>query len=198
MRKTRFLTRLAATPLVVAVATGTGLLIGGVANAAPSPGAASTAIATATTLMVAPSGSFPEGLPVTLIATVTPPEVAGAVRFKDGDIDLGEPVPLAKSTSCTPGPRQPNSWGGWGLWGSWGQEAAGADDAPCPPGSEEETTTAAVMITWTLPAGPHSFTAEFTPTDPSAFESSISETVPFTVTPSIIPQLPSLVGTLHF
>ncbi len=189
MRKTRFLTRLASGALVVAVAAGGGLLMGGVANAAPPASSlgtvtASTLVATATTttLKVAPGGSFPEGLPVALIAIVTPPDAVGTVQFKDGDTNIGDPATVLKGTSCSFGTNQ---------------ETAVIEGAPCPPGSIQEITAAAFLITSTLTTGAHSLTAEFTPTDPSAFNSSASSPpVPFTVTPPILTEVSLLIDSI--
>ncbi|MGH3889579.1 MAG: Ig-like domain-containing protein [Pseudonocardiaceae bacterium] len=191
MRK-KFLTRLAARALVVAVAGGTWLLGGGVVNAEPPAGylgtvttsiATSTlaATATTTTLTAAPSGSFPEGLPVALIAIVTPPGVEGTVQFKEGDTNIDDPRTVLKSTSCS--------------FGS-DQRRTVIDGASCPPGSNEEITAAAFTLTPTLTAGTHSLTAEFTPTDPSAFDSSASPPVSFTVTPPITTELPRLIDSI--
>lgn len=175
MRKTRFMTRLAARALVVAVAIGGGLFIGGVANAATT---------TTTTLTVAPSGSFPEGLPVTLIAIVTPPDAEGVVQFKDGDTNIGGPVTVVKSTSCS-------------ISGNQGTTVI--NGTSCSSGSNQETSAAAFTTTSTLTAGTHSLTAVFTPTDTTKFSGSTSPTVPLTVTPPIfsglqLPLQPSFGG----
>jgi hypothetical protein len=179
--KTRFSTRLAAKVLVVAVAAGGGLLIGGVANAAP-PAASSAGSAvvndgkvTTTTLIVAPSGSFPEGFPVTLVAIVTPCAVTGKVQFKDRDKNIGDPVPAHPGIVVT--------------------NVGGHVDG---------NSRAAFTITSTLPPGPHSLTAVFTSADPSAHDSSTSPAVSLTVTPpltirwplSLPPILPFVFGGL--
>jgi Big-like domain-containing protein len=160
--KTRFLTRLAAKILVVAVATGGGLLIGGVANAAPpaTSSAMNAAVdngkATATTLIVAPSGSFSAGFPITLVAIVTPRAAAGKVQFKDGNTNIGDPVVAHPGTVVT--------------------NIGGHVDA---------NSRTAFTLTSTLPPGPHSLTAVFTPTDPSAYDPSTSPAVSLTVTPPL-------------
>ncbi|MGH3776737.1 MAG: hypothetical protein ACRDRR_13575 [Pseudonocardiaceae bacterium] len=186
MRKTRFLTWLAAGALVVAVATGGGLLMGGVANAAPPASSlgtvtASTLAATSTTtaLTVTPGGSFPEGLPVALIAIVTPPDAEGTVQFKDANI--GDPATVLKGTACSFGPNQ---------------ETTVIEGTPCPLGSNQEITAAAFTITSTLTAGSHSLTAEFTPANPSAFDPSASPPVPFTVTPPILSEVSFLLESI--
>lgn len=110
MGRTRFLTRLAARALVVAVAAGGGLLIGGVANAAPPATSSAVSLAvqddqddkeTTTTLSAAPSGSFPEDLPVTLVAIVRPRAAEGTVQFVDGDTNIGDPVPVRNGAAFT-------------------------------------------------------------------------------------------------
>jgi hypothetical protein len=105
--KTRFLTRLTARALVVTVAAGGGLLLGGAANAAPTVTSSAVGFvvnhdrATTTALVVAPSGWLPEGLPVSLVAIVTPRAAAGTVQFKDGNTDIGDPVAIRKGAAFT-------------------------------------------------------------------------------------------------
>ena len=87
VRKDRFFIRLATRIMVFAVAAMAGLLVGGVAHAALDDHS------TSTSLIVAPN-SFPQGLPVTLVALVRPRAAAGTVQFKDGDDKIGDPVPV--------------------------------------------------------------------------------------------------------
>jgi hypothetical protein len=58
------------------------------------------ATATSTTLTVAPSPAF-QGIPVLLIAHVTPANAAGTVQFKDGTTALGAPVRVTGGTAFT-------------------------------------------------------------------------------------------------
>jgi hypothetical protein len=50
--------------------------------------------ATATTLMVIPSGPVIQGTPLILVAQVAPANAAGTTQFKDGDSELGPPRPV--------------------------------------------------------------------------------------------------------
>ncbi|MGH3768694.1 MAG: Ig-like domain-containing protein [Pseudonocardiaceae bacterium] len=172
MGRTRILTRLAGGTLVVAVAAGGGLLLGGVADAAPlaassSVSAALAATGTTTTLIVAPS-SFPEGLPVSLVAIVTPRGAAGAVQFKDGDTTIGDPVTVQSGT---------------GTIVTNGQRI-------------DTNSSAAVLITSGLAVGAHSLTAEFTPTDSEAYAPSVSPSETLTITPPIFVGFPLDVHSL--
>jgi len=56
----------------------------------PTPGAT----ATTTTLTVTPSGPVPRGTPVSLLANVAPAAATGTVQFKDGNRNIGGPVPV--------------------------------------------------------------------------------------------------------
>ncbi|RVW00110.1 Ig-like domain repeat protein [Rhodococcus spongiicola] len=51
------------------------------------------AVATTTSVTVPPTAT--SGLAVDLVAAVTPPGVDGTVQFKDGDTEIGDPVPVA-------------------------------------------------------------------------------------------------------
>lgn len=160
MRKTRFLTQLAESIVVVAIGATGGLLLGGVANAAPSMGpvAINSVILddhkTTTNLIVAPN-SFPQGLPVTLVAIVRPRAAAGTVQFKDGGNNIGDPVTVYQGNVRIGGQVDPN---------------AGA----------------AFTVTSTLAVGTHSLTAVFTPTDTSAYDPSTSPAESLTVMPPIL------------
>lgn len=54
---------------------------------------------TVTALAASPSGSAPFGATVTLTATLTPPNAAGLVQFKNGATDLGSPVTVTNGTA---------------------------------------------------------------------------------------------------
>ncbi|MGH3886883.1 MAG: Ig-like domain-containing protein [Pseudonocardiaceae bacterium] len=100
MRKNRFLTRVSSGFLVVAVAAGGALLIGGVSNATPRASTPvitvpTAATATSTTLTTAPASPVAQGTKVTLTATVTPTTATGTIQFKDGEANLGNPVTVA-------------------------------------------------------------------------------------------------------
>lgn len=169
MGETRFLTRFAAGALAVAITAGGGLLIGGVANAAPSAGspAVSAALsARATTDLIVAPNSFPQGLPVSLVAIVTPRAAAGTVQFKDGDTNIGDPVAVHSGTSVING------------------------------NQVDANSSAAFTLTSTLTAGAHSLTAVFTPTDPEAYSSSTSQAESLTVTPPITIGLPISMDSL--
>jgi hypothetical protein len=97
-RTSRFFNRYAAGALVVAVAFGGALLIGGVANAAPSPSIGQVT-ATSTTLTASPASPVAQGTPVTLTATVTPAKAAGTVQFKDGTTNLGTPLTITNGAA---------------------------------------------------------------------------------------------------
>jgi hypothetical protein len=90
--------------VVLAIAAMGGLLIDDIAEAAPSVSGAATVSAalddssTSTTLIVAPN-SLPQGLPLTLIAIGKPRAAVGAVQFKDGDSNIGDPVAVIPETS---------------------------------------------------------------------------------------------------
>lgn len=183
MRKNGFLTRCAAKALVVAVAAGGGMLIGGVANAA-APATGSTTLGpsaspeacvadgsnspvagpTNTTLTVAPSGSVPADLPVTLIAIVTPCAAQGTVQFKDGDTNIGDPVPVIRGT-------------GWTI-------------TPTSTTGTRTMQNVAFAITSSLATGTHALTAHFIPADRTAFEPSTSPAVQLTISPPILAGLP--------
>lgn len=144
MGKTRFSTRLVVRALVVAVAAGGGLLIGGVANAAPPATSSAVSLAvnddkeTTTTLIVAPSGSFPEDLPVTFVAIVRPRAAEGTVQFKDGDANIGDPVPVRNGAAFTITPTL-----------TVGTHSLTAVFAPTNPASFDPSTSTSVSLTVT-------------------------------------------------
>jgi len=98
MRTSRFFHRYAAGAFVVAVAVGGALLIGGVANAAPSA-SINQVTPTSTTLTVSPASPVAQGTLVTLTAAVTPAEASGTVQFKDGTTNIGNPVTVTNGTA---------------------------------------------------------------------------------------------------
>ncbi len=57
--------------------------------------------ATTTTFTVIPSGPVTQGVPVILIAQVTPVNAAGTVQFMDGDTPLGTPRPVFSGFALT-------------------------------------------------------------------------------------------------
>ena len=99
VREKRFLTRLSSGVLVGALAAGGVLLAGGVSHAAPPVTPAVTAMATTTALTTSPESPVVQGNPVTLTATVTPTAATGTVQFKDGTLDLGQPVAVSSGTA---------------------------------------------------------------------------------------------------
>lgn len=113
-RTTRFFTRLAASLIVVAIAAAGGLLVSGVASAASSvsqSAAVSMALddhTTTTNLIVLPK-SFPQDLPITLVAIVRPRAAAGSVQFKDGANNIGDPVPVIPGNVTIGGQVDPNA-----------------------------------------------------------------------------------------
>jgi Bacterial Ig-like domain (group 3) len=98
MRASRFFHRYAAGAFVVAVAVGGALLIGGVANAAPSV-STNQVTATSTALTASPASPVAQGIPVTLTAAVSPAEAAGTVQFKDGTTNLGDPLTVTNGVA---------------------------------------------------------------------------------------------------
>lgn len=104
MRLGRFLHWLAVRAFVVAVAfLGVVFFISGVANATSPRGAlqATDVLAptdTTTTLTTSPVSPVAQGAMVTLTATVTPATAPGAVQFKDGTADIGNPVTVSNGT----------------------------------------------------------------------------------------------------
>jgi hypothetical protein len=64
-------------------------------------GATGGATATSTTLTTNPASPVSRGTPVTLIAAVTPATAAGIVQFKDGAINLGNPVIVSNGVAST-------------------------------------------------------------------------------------------------
>ena len=64
-------------------------------------GARVGAKATATTLMVIPSGPVVQGTPLILVAQVAPANAAGTVQFKDGGSELGPPRPVFDGFALT-------------------------------------------------------------------------------------------------
>jgi hypothetical protein len=155
---------------VAAITAGGGLLVGGVADAASSVGsplvtATVGSNATATELIVVPS-SFPEGLPVSLVAVVTPRAAAGTVQFKDGNSNFGDPVAVHP--------------GGLVINGI----------------QVDANSSAAFTFTSTLTVGTHSLTAVFTPTDQLIYRSSTSPAESLTVTSPIFTGLPISIDSL--
>lgn len=110
----KFLTPLVASALVITVAAGGGLLVGGTAEATPFPrkpprsctvniGNAAAGSAT-TTVLLAPTPGLSEDVPVVLVAIVTPCSAKGTVQFKDGDTNLGAPVTVLGGVAFTIAP----------------------------------------------------------------------------------------------
>jgi hypothetical protein len=64
--------------------------------------ASTRATATTTALTTYPGSPVRRGTPVTLMATVSPTASAGTVQFKDGLVNLGNPVILSNGTASTP------------------------------------------------------------------------------------------------
>src|SRR5206468_3759890 len=54
---------------------------------------------TSITLAISPVSPVAAGVPVTLTATVVPSTAAGTVQFKDGTINLGNPVAVVNGTA---------------------------------------------------------------------------------------------------
>lgn len=100
MHKDGFLTRLSSGAFVVAVVAGGVLFIHGVSDATP-PISVSQVMATTTTKLAPSASSVTQGEEVTLTATVTPSAAAGNVQFKDGDANLGNPVPVENGIART-------------------------------------------------------------------------------------------------
>lgn len=110
----KFLTSLVARALVITVAAGGGLLVGGTAEATPLPphpprsctlniGNAVAGSAT-TTVLLAPTRGLSAEVPVVLVAIVTPCSAKGTVQFKDGDTNLGAPVTVLGGVAFTIAP----------------------------------------------------------------------------------------------
>lgn len=102
VRKDRSWSRLlVAGYLVIAMAAGSALLVGGVANAAQLISDAPPT-ATITALEVTPSGpaAVAAATVETLNATVSP-SAAGSVQFMEGSTDIGAPVPVSGGTAST-------------------------------------------------------------------------------------------------
>jgi hypothetical protein len=121
--------------------------------------------ATTTELIVVPR-SLSEGLPVSLVAIVTPRAAAGTVQFQAANTNIGGPVAVQPADMVIHGiPVDPNS-------------------------------SAALTLTSTLSVGTHSLTAVFTPTNQAAYSSSTSPAESLTVTPPIITGLPISIDSL--
>ncbi len=88
-------------------------MAGGVAEAAPldpaslcalNTGTSTASSATTTTLIAAPSSGLPEGIPVVLVALVTPCAAKGTVQFQDGTATIGAPVTITGGLAFTIAP----------------------------------------------------------------------------------------------
>ena len=91
--------------ILIAMAAGSALLLGGVANAAPRMGGLifdTPKAATVTALAVSPPDSFAVAAisMETLTATVSPP-AAGSVQFMEGGTDIGAAVPVWGGVAST-------------------------------------------------------------------------------------------------
>ncbi|MGH3815032.1 MAG: Ig-like domain repeat protein [Pseudonocardiaceae bacterium] len=64
-----------------------------------SAGASTGAMATSTALTTSPASPVSRGTQVTLNATVAPATATGTVQFKDGETNLGNPVPVSNGTA---------------------------------------------------------------------------------------------------
>jgi hypothetical protein len=64
-------------------------------------GVAGGATATSTALTTNPASPVSHGTPVTLIATITPAAAVGAVQFKDGTVNLGNPAVVSNGVATT-------------------------------------------------------------------------------------------------
>lgn len=90
--------------MVAAAAMGALLLSGGMTDAAPAGGNlqltdAIAATSTTTVLTASPVSPVAQGTMVTLTAMVTPATAPGTVQFKDGTVNLGNPVIVSNGTA---------------------------------------------------------------------------------------------------
>lgn len=158
MRRSRFLTRLSAGTLVVAIAAGGVLLINGVSNAAPPATPQVMATTTTTQLTASPASPVTQGTPVTLTATITPTAAAGTVQFKDGTSDLGTPVDVSNGTASTSTML---------AVGSHQLTAVFTPTNPATYGSSKSPAVTVVVTAATAPTGPTAATAPTAPTAPT-------------------------------